>query len=197
MLHSSSFSAEWIEIGQDPPDPLTPRMPGLGNQQSPMGVWGRGSRLGDKKRPDSGVTETQRACETASKFCHLSASLSAKGNLKLSLRGLQTSCGQPPSQHTAAGGRPLTLLGFSSELTLLRTSSTRGTRMEIQYQELLTNSKVGEGAWSLRWKVLRAMVRPEQVTGAIPAVAPLTLLLSVMSVGVSSGARHREFNSIG
>lgn len=74
LLLSSSLSAEWIETGRRPPDPFTPTMPGLGNQQSPLGVWGRGSRLGNKKSPNSGVTETQVAWETAGKFCHLSAS---------------------------------------------------------------------------------------------------------------------------
>lgn len=68
-------------------------MPGLGNQQSLLGVWGLGVEGGGKhtdgKSPNFGVTETQVTCETASKFCHLSESLSAKENVKTDLEGIR------------------------------------------------------------------------------------------------------------
>lgn len=63
-----------------------PGMPGLGNQQSLLGVQGGGSHPGNGRRPDFGVTEFQVTCEITSKFCHLSEQ---KGFLKMDLEGIR------------------------------------------------------------------------------------------------------------
>lgn len=124
-----------------------PGMLGLGNRLMPLGVWGGGSRPGNEKSPNFGVTETGVSCETATKPCHL---LLCKRVSETELEGTADFTWPACSWRTVASGRPLTLLGLSSELALPRTPSVRGTRMEIESPELPSASKVGKGGWSLR-----------------------------------------------
>lgn len=63
-----------------------PGVPGLGNQQSLLGVQGGGSHPGDGRSPDFGVKELQVTCEITSKFRHLSEQ---KGFLKTDVEGIR------------------------------------------------------------------------------------------------------------
>lgn len=170
-------------------------MPGWGISTA---SWGcrveRASR--NRKGPNFGVTETQVTCETASKFCHLSEPpYLQKGILKQILKRLDCRlCGQPASWHT----EQWETFGSTgaSELALLGTPSTRGTRWIYTSQELPSSSKAGrlkgvrDGRSLVPWGAGLVIAR-------IRKLSLFTLPPWVMSVRIPLATSDKKSNSIG